>query len=105
MRKSKSKDKRKVPPHAITDRLWRDLETGWELTPQHKMWVAAGRQAWTRWQQLKRLVDKQGVTTPGRYKGTPRMNPLLAAEARAREAVVKILRFLDLGGADEPQAW
>ena len=104
MRKGKSKGKRRVPPDAITDRLWRELEMGWELTPQHKMLVAAGRQAWVRWQQVKRLVDKQGVAIPGRYKGMPRMNPLLAAEARARESLVKILAYLDLGEADEQDA-
>ena len=104
MRKARSKGKRKVSPHAITDGLWRELERGWQLTPQHKMLVAAGRQAWARWRQLQRLVDKQGVAIPGRYKGTPRMNPLLAAEARARESLVKILAYLDLGEADESDA-
>jgi hypothetical protein len=60
------------------------------------MLLAAGRQAWPRWQEIADRIDKDGLLVQGRYKNSDRVNPLLPIEVQARTALVAILRQLDL---------
>lgn len=94
------KKKPRIVPEQLSDGLWDLIERDWQLTPTHRMLVAAGRQAWQRWREATRLVDKDGLVITGR-KGTSRINPALTVESRTREALVKVLSYLDLGQPED----
>lgn len=90
-----------MKPEELTDAWWEEITRKYVLTAAHRALLAAARQAWGRWTEIRLLIDQQGVLTRGRYKHTPRVNPLLTAEARARESLVRILVHLDLEGEGE----
>jgi phage terminase small subunit len=75
---------------------WDAIEHDFALGPDHRMLVAAGRQAWRRWRAIAERIDADGLMIAGRYQGTDRVHPLLDAEIRARAALVSILNALGL---------
>jgi hypothetical protein len=81
-----------LDPSLLTEGSWDAIERDYELDPQYSMLVVVGRQAWARWVELRKLLDKTGVMVEGRFGA--RLNPLVGAEARAREGLVKILAQL-----------
>jgi hypothetical protein len=60
------------------------------------MLLAVGKQAWDRWHEISSRLSAEGIVLPGRYKYTSRLNPLVPAEVAARDAVIRILKHLDL---------
>lgn len=88
--------RQKPKPEELSDAWWDEIEAHWQLTPVHRMLIAAGRQAWQRWRQATQLVDSGGLLIQGRRR-TEKINPALTVESRTREALVKILSYLDLG--------
>ena len=77
--------------------FWDKIENEYQLDPAQRMLVSLGRQAWSRWQECRRRLDAEGLVLTG-TRGRPRLNPLLAAEARTREALLKIVAQLNFGG-------
>lgn len=92
-----ARKKLKIKPEQLSDGKWQEIEEEWKLDPKHQMLCTLGRQAWTRWTQLKDLLDAQGVMIKGRYGS--RLNPLISAEARARESLIKVLAAFDFDGS------
>jgi phage terminase small subunit len=90
----------RTAPEQISEGWWDEIESNWELTPTHRMLIAAGRQAWRRWREATQLVERDGLVIVGR-KGASRLSPALSAEFRARESLVKILSYLDLGQPED----
>lgn len=90
-----------VKPEELTDAWWEEIAQKCVLTAAHRALLAAARQAWGRWTEIRLLIDRHGVLTTGRYKGALRVNPLLTAENRARESLVRILVHLDLESEEE----
>jgi phage terminase small subunit len=99
-KKTTRRKKVSIDPEQISEGWWDEIERDWQLTPTHRMLVAAGRQAWQRWREATRLVDKGGLIISGK-KGVGRINPALTVESRTREALVKVLSYLDLGQPEE----
>lgn len=87
---------RKSPRIPASEAEWDEIEQRFQLGPDHKMLLAAGRQSWRRWKQIVERIDKDGLLIRGRYKNADRVHPLLAIEVHARAALVQILHHLDL---------
>jgi hypothetical protein len=78
----------------IPDEKWWDELSRRELSPQYRLLLEAGLQAWRRRRANSRRIDHEGLTRPSRYKGVDRVYPLLTAEVAARAAVFAALREL-----------
>jgi thymidylate kinase len=73
-----------------------DIREQFDLPTETEQLLLAAEQAQERWLEIKERLDTEGIVIPGRYANTPRVNPLVAAEARARESFLRALRALDL---------
>ncbi len=81
----------------ILEDAWADtIRAHWTFGPDLEELLDAAAQARSRWLQIRALLDEQGLMIPGRYEGVERVNPLVAAEARARESFIRALRALRL---------
>jgi hypothetical protein len=73
-----------------------DIREKFNLPVELEELLRAAEQAHARWRQITEKLDEEGLVIPGRYEGVSRVNPLVAAEARARESFVRTLRALHL---------
>jgi phage terminase small subunit len=89
--------KLKSVPIPTTPDEWARVEEMYDTSgPDAQMALEIGRQAWARWRQIVERLDAEGLVLPGRYRGSSRLNPLVAAETAARDAVLRVLKALDL---------
>lgn len=68
----------------------------WKLSPEEEELLDVADQARARWMQIQRELDDSTLMIAGRYENAPRVNPLIGAEARARESYLKALKALGL---------
>jgi hypothetical protein len=73
-----------------------DIRKKFDLSTELEELLRAAEQAHDRWRQITKKLDEEGLVIPGRYEGVSRVNPLVSAEARARESFVRTLRALHL---------
>lgn len=72
------------------------IRARWSLSEEEEELLLVADQARDRLAQIRAKLDEQGLFIEGRYENTPRLNPLIGAEARARESYLKALRALGL---------
>jgi hypothetical protein len=70
------------------------IEAAFELAPEHKLLLSMARQAWRRWDEIRRRLDEEGLVVPGRF--VDRANPLIALEVTTRNACLRALNALHL---------
>jgi hypothetical protein len=75
------------------------IETTYVLDDRRKMLLALAREAVVEYVTLRDELEAMGRMIPGRYEGTPRLNPLVGAVAQARAAAIRAVRSLDLDNA------
>jgi len=88
--------RRRKQPEEVTSAFWDQIERDYTLDPAQRMLVVLGRQAWARWDECRRRLDTEGVLIAG-SRGRTRLNPLVSAEARSREALLKVLASFNFG--------
>lgn len=64
------------------------------LDPRGELLLISAEEALRRWEQARKIVDREGLTTRGR--DGLKMHPAAAAEARARADLTSILGKLHL---------
>ena len=85
------------PAHlsASARRWWQTTVETYELEEHHLRLLQLVCEAWDRSQMARELLDREGLTVPGREGGT-RPHPAVAIERDARLAVARLVRELDL---------
>lgn len=78
-----------------------EIREKFELPVELEQLLQAAEQARERWQSIKAQLDAEGLMVDGRYEGVKRINPLVSAEARARESFVRTLKALHLPELDD----
>jgi P27 family predicted phage terminase small subunit len=85
------------PAHlsASARQWWQTTVETYELEQHHLRLLQLLCEAWDRSQMARELLDREGLTVPGR-EGGARPHPAVAIERDARLAVARLVRELDL---------
>jgi phage terminase small subunit len=92
---------RPAPSH-LTDEsraLWDRLHESYEFDEHHARILALALEALQRCREARLAIDEHGLTYTDRF-GAPRLRPEVAVERDSRLAVARLLRDLNLDGAE-----
>jgi len=96
-----------VPPQppahlsASAQQWWQATVDRFELEEHHLRLLQLACEGWDRAQTARELLDREGLTIPGREGGI-RPHPAVAIERDARLAVARLVRELDLDVGPPP---
>ena len=76
-------------------RWWTNTAETWCLEEHHLCLLTLAAEAWDRSRQVRKLIAKNGLTTPTRDGGL-KLSPLVRIENECRLAFARLLRELDL---------